>query len=93
MILPWLILIPFIGGLLCWQTERFGPTLPRWLALEYAEKMAVVPVKLGSKGIAKQIYLGAREAELHTDYLQAFIALARAPGLALPAAASAQDDS
>jgi LysR family transcriptional regulator for metE and metH len=35
--------------------------------------MAVVPVKLGSKGIAKQIYLGAREAELHTDYLQAFM--------------------
>ena len=67
--------------------------LPRWLALEYAEKMAVVPVKLGSKGIAKQIYLGAREAELHTDYLQAFIALARAPGLALPAAAPTQKDS
>ncbi len=64
--------------------------LPRWLALEYAEKMAVVPVKLGSKGIAKQIYLGAREAELHTDYLQAFIALARSPGLALPAAAPTQ---
>ena len=51
--------------------------LPRWLALEYAEKMAVTAVKLGSKGIAKQIYLGAREPELHTDYLQAFIALAR----------------
>lgn len=67
--------------------------LPRWLALEYAEKMAVVPVKLGSKGIAKQIYLGAREAELHTDYLQAFIALARAPGLALPAAAPTQKES
>ena len=33
MILPWLILIPFIGGLLCWQTERFGNTLPRWIAL------------------------------------------------------------
>ncbi|MGE8443183.1 MAG: LysR substrate-binding domain-containing protein [Comamonas testosteroni] len=64
--------------------------LPRWLALEYAEKMAVVPVKLGSKGIAKQIYLGAREAELHTDYLQAFIALARSPGLALPAATPTQ---
>ena len=51
--------------------------LPRWLALEYAEKMAVTAVKLGTKGIAKQIYLGARESELHTDYLQAFIALAR----------------
>lgn len=33
MILPWLILIPFIGGLLCWQSERFGITWPRWLAL------------------------------------------------------------
>src|SRR3990167_1254009 len=33
MILPWLILIPFIGGLLCWQCERFGNTLPRWIAL------------------------------------------------------------
>ncbi|QXZ10653.1 LysR family transcriptional regulator [Comamonas sp. Y33R10-2] len=51
--------------------------LPRWLALAYAEKMAVTSVKLGTKGIAKQIYLGARESELHTDYLQAFIALAR----------------
>jgi len=33
MILPWLILIPFIGGLLCWLGERFGTTLPRWIAL------------------------------------------------------------
>ncbi len=33
MILLWLILIPFIGGLLCWQTERFGALLPRWIAL------------------------------------------------------------
>jgi len=33
MILPWLILIPFIGGLLCWQGERFGNRLPRWIAL------------------------------------------------------------
>ena len=59
--------------------------LPRWLALEYAERMAVIPVKLGAKGIAKQIYLGARTAELHTDYLQAFIALASAPQQAQPA--------
>ena len=33
MILPWLILIPFIGGLLCWVVERFDKTLPRWIAL------------------------------------------------------------
>ncbi len=33
MILPWLILIPFIGGLLCWLCERVSATLPRWIAL------------------------------------------------------------
>ncbi|CAG9000963.1 MAG: NADH-quinone oxidoreductase subunit M [Candidatus Celerinatantimonas neptuna] len=33
MLLPWLILLPFIGGLLCWQSERFGRALPRWIAV------------------------------------------------------------
>ncbi|MFK4130740.1 NADH-quinone oxidoreductase subunit M [Pseudomonas luteola] len=33
MILPWLILIPFIGGLLCWLGDRSGNLLPRWIAL------------------------------------------------------------
>lgn len=33
MILPWLILIPFIGGFLCWQGERLGASAPRWIAL------------------------------------------------------------
>lgn len=33
MILCWLILIPFIGGLLSWQAERFGRGVPRWIAL------------------------------------------------------------
>ena len=51
--------------------------LPRWLALEYAEKMDVVPVQLGRHGIAKQIHLGTREQDRDTDYLQAFIQFAR----------------
>jgi NADH-quinone oxidoreductase subunit M len=33
LILPALILIPFVGGLLCWLGERFGLGLPRWVAL------------------------------------------------------------
>ncbi|MFC3285638.1 NADH-quinone oxidoreductase subunit M [Litchfieldella rifensis] len=33
MILIWLILIPFFGGLLCWQAERWGESVPRWIAL------------------------------------------------------------
>ena len=32
-LLPWLILIPFIGGFLCWRAERFGVKVPRWIAL------------------------------------------------------------
>jgi NADH-quinone oxidoreductase subunit M len=33
MILVWLILIPFLGGLLCWQADRWGEQAPRWIAL------------------------------------------------------------
>lgn len=50
--------------------------LPRWLAEEYAKKAGVAAVRLGPKGIAKQIFLGAREADLDIDYLKAFIAMA-----------------
>ena len=51
--------------------------LPRWLVREYAGRMPVVPVKLGPKGIAKQIHLGARQADVGVDYLRAFVELAR----------------
>ena len=51
--------------------------LPRWLVEEYAEKLPIVPVKLGHQGIPKQIYLGSREADGKVDYLQAFVELAR----------------
>lgn len=33
MVLIWLILIPFIGGLLCWQADQWGEKAPRWIAL------------------------------------------------------------
>jgi LysR family transcriptional regulator for metE and metH len=51
--------------------------LPRWLAEEYAESMPIAVKKLGRKGIAKQIFLGTREADDSIDYLAAFIRLAR----------------
>jgi LysR family transcriptional regulator for metE and metH len=53
--------------------------LPRWLVLEYASKLDVVPIRLGKNGIAKQIFLGARETDVGIDYLRAFIELAREP--------------
>jgi len=51
--------------------------LPRWLAEEYAARMDIVAVRLGPRGIAKQIFVGAREADTGIDYLRAFIELAR----------------
>lgn len=53
--------------------------LPRWLVLESADKMDLVPVRLGKHGIAKHIYLGARTSDMDTDYLRAFIELAKQP--------------
>lgn len=51
--------------------------LPRWLVEEYADKLPIVPVRLGSDGIAKQIFLGVRETDIMIDYVEAFVRLAR----------------
>jgi len=56
--------------------------LPRWLVKEYASKLPVVPVRLGKDGIDKQIFLGAREADVDIDYLRAFVDLARRASVA-----------
>ena len=53
--------------------------LPRWLVEESAVKFDVTPVRLGQRGIAKQIFLGYREADASIDYLRSFVDLARQP--------------
>ena len=58
------------------ESGRGVAALPRWLVDEYAARMPVVPVRLGRHGIAKQIFLGAREADFDIDYLKAFVDLA-----------------
>jgi len=50
--------------------------LPRWLVDEYAGRMPVVPLRLGD-GVFKQIFLGTREADAGTGYLEAFVDIAR----------------
>lgn len=54
--------------------------LPRWLVEENADRFDVAPVRLGRQGVAKQIFLGYREADAQIDYLRAFVELARGPG-------------
>lgn len=51
--------------------------LPRWLAEEYAGFMSLTPLRLGKKGVDKQIYLGMRDSDASIDYLTAFVQLAR----------------
>ncbi len=50
--------------------------LPRWLVEENAENFDVRAVRLGQAGVAKQIFLGLREADANIDYIRAFINLA-----------------
>lgn len=61
------------------ESGRGVAALPRWLVEEYAGKMEIAAVRLGREGIAKQIFLGMRQIDLDTDYLRAFIELARQP--------------
>lgn len=51
--------------------------LPRWLAQEYSEKLALAVVRLGKQGVPKHIYLGTRNGDSEIEYLRAFIQLAR----------------
>ena len=44
--------------------------LPGWLVEEYAPRFELNPIKLGKKGIAKQIFLGYRETDEDIHYLR-----------------------
>jgi len=59
------------------SSGRGVAALPRWLAEEYASWMPLTSVRLGKKGIAKQIFLGTRKTDDDIDYLAAFVKAAR----------------
>ncbi|MDB5809016.1 MAG: bacterial regulatory helix-turn-helix, lysR family protein [Betaproteobacteria bacterium] len=51
--------------------------LPRWLVEEFSPKLPVFPVRLGKRGIPKQIFLGMRESDVEVNFLKAFVEHAR----------------
>jgi LysR family transcriptional regulator for metE and metH len=51
--------------------------LPRWLVEEYALKYPVHALRLGPKGVDKQIFVGVRKPDLEVDYIRALLELAR----------------
>lgn len=58
-------------------SKRGVGALPRWLVEENMARVAIQPVRLGRKGVPKQIYLGMRASDAKVEYLQAFVQLAR----------------
>lgn len=56
--------------------DRGVTALPDWLVAEYQEKLDIVPVRLGKRGVAKQIFLGVRSADKKVDFIAGFISLA-----------------
>ena len=72
-------------------TGRGVTALPDWLVREYAGKIPIIPVRLGRQGIAKQIFLGRRDADTDIGYLNAFIEIAGKSGRTFqPSRASGQ---
>ncbi|WP_034579288.1 NADH-quinone oxidoreductase subunit M [Carnimonas nigrificans] len=65
MILPWLILIPFIGGLLCWLAGYMGHALPRYVALVTMGLVTVLSFWLWATGDFQLGAVGAVPAWTH----------------------------
>lgn len=51
--------------------------LPRWLVQEQQARFDIFPVRLGKKGVDKQIFLGLRKKETEIDYMKSFVEMAR----------------
>ncbi|HET8729560.1 MAG TPA: NADH-quinone oxidoreductase subunit M [Moraxellaceae bacterium] len=75
MILVWLILIPFIGGLLCWQSERLGTNIPRWIALFSMMLVLVLGCALWAQGNYTLAGVSGQpqwQLEFHADWIPRF---------------------
>ncbi len=51
--------------------------LPRWLVDEYATSLPIRAIRLGRKGVHKQIYIGIRKRDGDTDFVKSFLQMAR----------------
>lgn len=56
--------------------KRGVSALPAWLVKQYSDTLPIKGVKLGKKGIYKQIFIGIREGDQSINYLNDFVKLA-----------------
>ncbi|WP_448246589.1 LysR family transcriptional regulator [Thalassotalea agariperforans] len=57
--------------------QRGVSALPAWLVEQYSSSLPIKAVRLGKKGIFKQIFVGIREGDQNIHYLTDFVAMAR----------------
>lgn len=68
----WLIFIPLLGGLLCWQSERLGRGAPRWIAFFSMLLMGALGVHLllqGDYTLAPSAGVSNWQAELRAPWI------------------------
>jgi len=51
--------------------------MPNWLIAEYSRQIPLKEVRIGRSGIRKQIFIGCRQPDLDTAYLNSFIEMAK----------------
>lgn len=73
MLLPWLILIPFVGGLLCWQAERLSIKAPRWIAAISMASIFVISIYLWLTGDYSLANLGSATPHWASEFQMPWI--------------------
>lgn len=73
LLLPLLILIPFIGGLLCWQSERFGRKLPHWIGFLSMFAVFIICLYIWATGDFSFNALGSTTPQWVLDFQQPWI--------------------
>ncbi len=73
MILPALILIPFIGGFLCWIAERLGMGLPRWIAVISMALVTLLGLQLWQTGDFSLPAIGSRSPHWQLEFVMPWL--------------------
>lgn len=59
------------------ESGRGVTALPGWLVKEYARRLAIKSIRLGQRGIKKQIFLGIRQGDADLEHVKAFMKFAK----------------
>ncbi|NRA60128.1 MAG: LysR family transcriptional regulator [Psychrobium sp.] len=58
-------------------SNRGISALPAWLVQQYSARLPIKALRLGQKGINKQIFVGVRESDIDIEYISSFLKIAK----------------